>query len=60
MFVFATTAFTISSLITPPSRFRGPMLEAAARVVKTCRLIYTLSFEITPFSFPLQEDMDVR
>jgi hypothetical protein len=28
MLVFATTAFTMSSLITPPSRIRGPMLEA--------------------------------
>jgi hypothetical protein len=36
------------------------MLEAAARVVKTCGLIYTFSFEITPFSFPVKEDMDVR
>jgi len=42
MLVFATTAFTISSLITQPSPlFVGQMLEVATLVVKRCRLIYT-------------------
>src|ERR1700676_113416 len=60
IFVFATTPFTISSLITPASGLRCPMLEGAAQVVKTFRVIYTLYFWHNQFRRTVEAWMSVK